>query len=418
MKFTKKIWPDILNYTLANLGLIGLDVTLFLQLSGNFHFFSWLVLIICIASIIFSIFVIKDKYTEIKKKDDEFQIFERDKFFDFIDKERLNARSSIINIVGDMSWIDQEKEKIEQLINTTNNLSMIFYYDPDVTESKQKIIDEYKRMGAKMIPYPVSGGADIKLMVIDIETEESSKMYGIERCNESGFQGFKVHIFDNYTYPIKMAKEFLRFLPLLKRTIVIGISGINNIGKTTLIGEIKRQLNNKVVVIDDPWVDIEKPKDTTSTDEKRIYSRNVALACLHKQLFDFLQVFFANADKKVIIFDRTPLDNCVFLDYNTTHDFPNIGAIRTSTKEFTKYLDLIIELKPDGNFRYNDTTYLKTDERKKIKKNISKRYVGHPNRKEYMIEFDEENFESKLSVIADEVVTFVNSKSIHPIHRF
>ena len=99
-----------------------------------------------------------------------------------------------------------------------------------------------------------------------------------------------------------------------KKKVYIGVSGINNIGKSSLCLELKQKYGNDLAIIEDSFI-----------SEAKQSSFEVSLFCLLNQVLDYRRIKSEQPNKTIFLFDRTPIDNFVFLiHYKNTNESPFI----------------------------------------------------------------------------------------------
>lgn len=332
------------------------------------NLFDWFIIILCGSGLIHTIMIV---IKEVKQNSKVLIFEEKDDFYKYIQKERKKANSSIVNLAGNLSWLRKEKDKLIALKKYKPELKIEIYYD-EIEAGLEAFIKECKDAGIVIEPYPIRNLPNIKSIVVDSKNGEEAKMYVILRYHD----GFKVHLCDKDSFSLKFAQSLISCLPKLKQKKIIGLSGINNIGKTSIATALKKHYGEKIAIIDDPFIsDYESNSDT-------------AFVCLNKQIKEYLQAL--NSDKEIILFDRTPIDNYVCLKMNYAGSSGNnkhhLVFIRTSAIELTKAFHLIVLLIPHKKYKITDTSKLKRQQRISMRDQISSLYEDYSNKKEIIIE--------------------------------
>lgn len=258
---------------------------------------------------------------------------------DFLTVARYEAENSIVNIGGDLSWLKQDIETICDIKSEHPNVHIKIYYDKSKlsSETKKLISDLQSGNIVQLIPYP-SGIPipEIRCMITDFGDSEleNCKIY-IYPKKES--ENTSKHINDKfewqeYTYKTNpnlynSVASLLSLLNSVKRhQVIVGVSGLNNTGKTSIIYKCKEilQKNFTVRIIPDDFQHISKSKDYSYINQQIIFNQ--------------LSNLNTNYKEDIIIFDRTPFDNYIYL------------VMRQMTKKFVIQSD---RAKKDLYFEYN-----------------------------------------------------------------
>lgn len=338
---------------------------------------DWSIILLCGLVLIHSILIVKK---EVEQNLNVLVFDEKNDFYKYIQKERKKANSSIVNLAGNLSWLRKEKDKLILLKQHKPELRIKIYYD-EIEEGLDVFIKECKDAGIVIEPYPIRNLPNIKSIVIDSMSGEEAKMYVILRHKD----GFKVYLCHKDSFSLKFAQSLISCFPKLKQKKIIGLSGINNIGKTSIATALKKYYGEKITVIDDPFIsDYESNSDT-------------AFVCLNKQMKEYLQAL--KSDKEIILFDRTPIDNyvCLKMCYSGVSGNTNyLVFIRESAIELTKAFHLILLLVPHKKYKITDTSKLKRKQRVSMRDQISSLYDNYSNKKDIVIEQNAQ-FKTKIN---------------------
>ncbi len=299
-------------------------------------------------------------------------------FFKYIEYQILKADNEIKNIAGDLSWLERLKDKYFT-IKKENNISIVIYYSSDKISNNSKLqclIKEYQDNGIQMISYPPEIRPNrIKGMLIDISNNERFLSFTKEKdgdficCNKyychTNEYYMALAFLNTIEAYISLKEKYEKQSTNTKQKIFIGISGINNIGKTTLCNELKQTYGNKVAIIGDPFIsDLNKS------------SFEIAIFCLLNQLIEYHRIINEYKDKSIFIFDRTPIDNFAFLiHHKNTNEYDRyIEHLKHEIKKFMLYFDVLVLMYPDEKYIWKKTSVLSPDERKKINETIQDLY--------------------------------------------
>lgn len=325
------------------------------------------------------------------------EISGRAKFFEYVDRERSKVKTSIINIAGNLSWIAEEKDSYKKFIEGNKKIQISMFYDESKIgddPKKKEIIEEYRNMGVKIEPYPINDMPYLTSMMLDVENEDETRLYVFQKDKEQD-DDFIITLYRKDAPTLKFAKAFIHSMKLYIETnkVIIGLSGINNIGKTTLSTCIKKELEDKVVIIEDTF------NGFNTSDYK------VAMECLLMQYMLFTEILY-NSKAKVILFDRTPIDNFVFLKMNIPSEDQNkIKMIKENVKKSMGLFSFVVYLKPSSKFRYRKTSHLTSNQRTKLRDNLDALYVDYPNKIEYNIDYLPNNAHmTNMQIISKDII--------------
>lgn len=233
---------------------------------------------------------------------------------DLLTVARYEAESSIVNIGGDISWLKHDIDSLRKIKSEHKSLRIIIYYDKNKLSEETKILIETLRKEniVNLIPYPEGiTPPNIRCMVTDYDfTErENCKIYTYTKVEGNGTSQHKDDRFEWNENTIKTSPELYEiitsFLQTLrksgKRQIKVGISGLNNTGKTSIILECAKMLsqNFNVRVIPDTFEITPKERNLKKSNKQIIFH----------QIIDMCTDYAAD----IIIFDRTPFDNYIYM---------------------------------------------------------------------------------------------------------
>ena len=346
--------------------------------------------------------------------------FPKKTFFPYISTQAHMATNIIRSIAGDLSWLKHQKETYEEIIQ---KIPVEIYYSDDNVKGNDEtiaLINEYKKLGVKMIPYPFNVETKyIKGLLVD--SDENAKFFSFfkeqddsiscskytKNTNEYYLAKSFIDSIDNYInlkknyISAKQDLENLNKFMQLNKTVFIGVSGLNNIGKSTLCKELKLKYGESLIVIEDSFI-----------GEVKLSSFEVALFCLLNQILEFNRLRKENPSKVIYIFDRTPIDNFTFLmlyksGLHNQYD-RYIERLEQEIKLFMMSFDIIALLTQEGkNRRYKSTTNLDVSIRTKVTDKL--KYLYHKIYSEKVVEYKiikykkEEDFKKRICEIVEDI---------------
>lgn len=343
---------------------------------SNFNFFDWfksltvLLLVVAIIAFLYEWYKILRNWGSL--------VLPKKTFFKYVAYQLSKVSHEIKNIAGDLSWLEDQKETYFSLANNSNLHIVIYYSANRVTDQTKLLITEYESKGMRMIPYPSElQPKHIKGILIDkdengkflsftkVDDGESircTKYYG--GTNEYHMATAFIDCIEKY---LKLEKQHKELSDKNKKQIFIGVSGINNIGKSSLCLQLKLKYGeNNMAIIEDSF--IREAKKSTF---------EVALFCLLNQILDYQRIKNECADKSYFLFDRTPIDNLAFLmHYQPSNEYDSyIEHLKKEVYRFMSSFDVIALLyHPDKSCRLKKTSFLEPKVRKKLPNKINELY--------------------------------------------
>ena len=114
---------------------------------------DWLVCVIALGIIIWGLYNIVNK---IRKK--YTVVLNYNLLHDFLTVARCEAENTIINIGGDLSWLDKDLESLREIKNEHSNIKIRIYYDKKSLSLNTKLLVSKirKEKIVELIPYPES----------------------------------------------------------------------------------------------------------------------------------------------------------------------------------------------------------------------------------------------------------------------
>lgn len=354
--------------------LVTISVVYFDKHRFNFsNFLDWIVLFVMLLAVVL---FLRRCYKILWKW--EKLILPKDIFFKYVAYQASKASNDIKSIAGDLSWLESQKDTYFSLAKKTN-LHIIIYYSAERVSNNERtksLIEEYKKNNIQMIPYPSDiQPRHVKGMLIDMD--ENAKFLSFTKVNDGESILCTKYYYDTNEYYIAVAfidciEKYLKikaqYEDLSNRTkkkVYIGVSGINNIGKSSLCLELKQIYGNDLAIIQDSFI-----------SEAKLSTFEVSLFCMLNQFLDYRRINVEQSNKSIFLFDRTPLDNFAFLiHYKTSSEYDRyIEHLKTEIKRFMESFDVIVLLYPEKGYRWKNTSFIKVDDRKKLPQNINELY--------------------------------------------
>ena len=198
--------------------------------------FSYILLALCIVLLLLGVFSII-KEIKISKN----ATVNKNELHNLLALARYSATCSVINFAGDLSWLKDDYNSIKEIKNLHPNVSFTVYYDIRfISEDTLPLLNKLlKENVIKAIPY--RNGSEIKsrCMLIDMEGDIDNKAIGkIYSYNRTPKDSNKFYwrSFSSLDYEFFNSIESILSTIKNQKTLnfKIGISGVNNVGKTTL----------------------------------------------------------------------------------------------------------------------------------------------------------------------------------------
>ncbi len=342
---------------------------------------------------------------------------EESMFYRYIRIKFLEA-DSIINIAGDLSWLKRQFSLHQEVVKNNPNVKIRIYYDKNKIVDK-KILDlipvyeEIENISMVNLPYDKFNSKILKGFIFNDGSPDAQLL---SVCKVEEFMKCNLYNKDSNEYAfakafIESVDSYIHLKKSYSKIIMIGVSGLNNIGKTSLCNVLKRELGDKIIIVPDSFV------------QKSSYSDlQISLFCLTNQLMTFNKLREENPEARIIVFDRTPIDNFAFLNVyiNSLEEKERnkwnvyFDRLKTEINGFMKLFDLIILMKPSANpYFQNKTTALPKNIRKEVVKMINSCYkkLKDENKVHEITvekENDEDRLRKKIFAMAQEILEKIN----------
>ncbi len=233
---------------------------------------------------------------------------------DLLTVARYEAESSIVNIGGDISWLKYDIESLRKIKKEHNDVKIRIYYDKNkLSNETRTLMEEVRKENVvNLIPYPEGiKPPNIRCMITDYDyrERENCKIFTYSKVDGNGTTQHSDDKFEWQENTIKTNPELYEiitsFLQTLtkseKHQIKVGISGLNNTGKTSIISECYKILRQKfkVFIVPDTFEFMPKEQNVKEINKQIIFKQTIEM-CTHY-------------DADIVIFDRTPFDNFIYL---------------------------------------------------------------------------------------------------------
>ena len=270
---------------------------------------------------------------------------------DLLSIARADAELSVLNIGGDLSWLQDDFLALSAVRRFKPELKFRIYYDRSRVSGKmtQLIADTYS-LGIDLIPYPHPVSPSIRCMLVDREVRDNCRVYVYSHARiPTVGEPRNKHLFLWQVFgpeSLFIMEGLSALVETLEATqthpIRIGISGLNNVGKTQLSTKLRDTLDGKYRVKLFP-------------DQFRISGSGTTVEDNYIILFSQL-MNEANGSADICIFDRTVVDNLCFLRLRSGNNNKVYQALAPKIANFIKNYDLIVHVrKSEEDFTHDST---------------------------------------------------------------
>jgi hypothetical protein len=266
-------------------------------------------------------------------------IVTRDELSVLLAVARSNATQSIHIVAGDLSWLADDLQSIIAIKSERPALHIYIHYDRHrVSRKEVKDIQELDRNGVRLLPHN-DQSLTTRFTIIDIMDSSTHRAYTYEHARIPGVTEPRSK--NQFTWKefgpdsLVVIRAFCAIIELLRRAPVeplrIGISGVNNVGKTSLANELRLVLSAdfKVHLVPDQF---------RLVNDGASFDGSVAIL-----LAELIGSEIPN-DTEIVIYDRTLLDNLLFLRVRSDQDDLYREIVKPIVSVIKTY-DLIIYVK-------------------------------------------------------------------------
>lgn len=288
-------------------------------------------------------------------------IVERTQLADLLAIARFDAETSAETLAGDLSWLEEEAPALRAIKEERPTLNISVFYDRDrVPPDSLLSVKELENSGIELVPYPRGIAPRIRCIVVDRASPDSMRAYTYQRHGSEvpGLPRAR-HQFEwqeskaSGTSVVSALSSIVAILSArLTPTVRIGISGINNVGKTTFANTLRSALqqNFTVDLIPDLFRTVENGTEL-----------NGNLRIMFEQLANNLSI----AD--VCIYDRTLIDNLCFLRMRNRQDESLYHSLAPVVAAASRILDLTFDVCSSTSSRIHKSRHVSAADRKFVR---------------------------------------------------
>ena len=360
------------------------------------------------------------------KLEDDFDV-SRDELHHLLTVARYNASCSIINVAGDLSWLSSDFETLKSIKEINPELKITIFYDKKYVQESSMIMIDYLKENhiARLIPYSDYHIA-MKFMITDFsfepEMKSQSKIFVYPKSDGARFDKKFETRFLWKSFNTKDREIYMSLWSMLNilekvsdQHFRLGISGVNNVGKTTIAKRCLARLTSKYATrLYDDYFD--------NYNGKTLYDN---LCIILSQ-----QIQEQTCDSEINIFDRPLIDNFFYLcmreeelreSYSNTksnkkhltHLHPSIEYIYESmlhnvSMQMKKY-DLILFIRKKNDMFDVSTSNVQSAQRKRIHTMLSNFYNSADFKGRVLVyDVDHNDFDNSIDEIVNLVVNEID----------
>lgn len=315
---------------------------------------------------------------------------------------RNHAETTADTIGGDLSWIFDEKGALAALKKARPELIIRVFFDKARASSEAlAAAEDLKLAGISMIAYTFAPPA-IRCLILDAESDNARRVFVYPRGSSEQVgqeQTFKwLELEPKDTVAVTMVSYFKHIKRARVRPTVIGISGVNNVGKTTLANKLLERLrattDRSVELVPDQFREVARP--TTVDGNVRIL--------FHQVLSQ------AKGDPALRLLDRTLADNLCFLKVRGQDSL--YQQLAPLVADAMKKVDLIIDVRNTNEDSPMDTSFVNGDQRQKLRRHTDDFFTTYGiSRLRVAIEKDtfESSIDSAVVACMKEIQALINT---------
>lgn len=343
--------------------IITIFLTWFMR-TGAFQFItsSWLdwTILIILGFIAFTGYILlTSKYQQKQIK------VTRSELSDIISVYRSEAELSVINISGDLSWLKDDYRFLFATRKAKQDLQIKIFCDRSgIPLESIKMIEELNSIGIEFFSYPFSISPFLKCIFVDRSNLENRRLYTIAhhkspKMGEPREQN--QFILKEYgpepSFEIESINALITTLESIQRNpMKIGISGVNNVGKTRIATKLRDCLSKKFKV------QFFADQFFLSGNGTKIKDNFIILCS------QLLTKEDPNVD--ICIYDRTLVDNLCFMMLRDKDDRLYYRELLSLFAQIVKNYELIVDVHRADDDYSTDTKLLKGSDRICIRKSL------------------------------------------------
>ena len=382
-------------------------ITIFLawfMRTGAFQFrvLSWLdwTILIILGFIAFNVFILlTSKFQQKQIK------ITRSELSDIISVVRSEAELSVINISGDLSWLKDDYHFLLATKKAKPDLQIKIFCDrSSVPFESIEMIKELNSFGIEFFSYPFSISPFLKCIFVDRSNLENRRLYTIahHRRPKTG-EPREQHpfIWKEYgpepSFEIESINALITTLESIQMSpIKIGISGVNNVGKTLIATKLRNCLSKKFKV-------------QFFADQFFLSGNGTNIKDNHIILYSQL-LAKEDPNAEMCIYDRTLVDNMCFMMLRDKRDkddrlYPKLLFLFA---QIVKNYELIVDVHRTDNDYSTDTKLLKGSDRIHIRKSLDSFFETYDVQK-LDVFTDTKNLEQSINQIVEMLYNRISS---------
>ncbi len=409
MKRIKGIYKILLPFT-AHLGSIVTILAAWFMRSGSFVFHvedrkDWIVaLVLLVIAVSGSVLIIRQFTIP------EHFVVSRRELSDLVAVARADAEVSVTNVGGNLTWLEDDFDSLKALRRDKPNVTVKIYCNRSSVPARMAdLVRALSDVGIEFISYPPMVVPQIKCMLIDKSNQDSLRVYAYSRHGISGvgvpreehqflWESFsrKSSSIINAVIAFENVVESLKTEP-----IRVGITGLNNVGKTTLATKLFQLLNVKTPA--------KLYRDEFRTAEKITFEDN----CL---------ILFSQFGKEIIpeadinVYDRTLVDNLCFLRVRLGKNDAFYHELAPQVASVAKRFDLIIDIDSKFDAGIKATKLVTATDRKLVRKTLNDFFSNHGITKLTINDTDlrsETEMDKAVNQIAEQVMSIYRMRGLN-----
>ena len=340
-------------------------------------------------------------------------IVTRNEVSDLLAAGRIDAERSIDIVAGDLSWLSDDLESLVELKRQKPYVRVSLYYDRHRVSAHElpqvKVLDA---SGITLRPYP------------DGSSSPSARFTLLDRTNPATVRAF---VYNRIAAPpidqqrmdnlfrwrefgpndSVLIDSFMTILNSIEQTnppcMSIGILGLNNVGKTTLSQKLRTLLSRNY-------------RTRIIPDQFRLYNNG---STVEKSL-EILATELLNVDKEknadIVIYDRTPLDNLLFLRLRA-NDYHAFSRIAAAVDNFMETIDMIVIVRKEPEDFTTPTSYVTGSERYRVQQMFESYFQTH-NLERWEVVLRKQAFlddvDDAAEGLRDEIIRIYHERRIAP----
>ena len=374
----------------AHLGSVGTIFTVYFFRVGSFAFdaTSWVDWVVCA---VLALVVASGLYITIRElRRSNGVIVERTELTNLLAVGRVDAETSAETLAGDLSWLEEEAPALRAVKEARPTLRITVFYDRDrVPPDLLLRVSELEDCGIELIPYPRGIVPRIRCMVVDRALPDATRActYVRHGCEVAGVprprHQFEWHeLSPSNTIVVSALSSMIAILrSTMTPTFRIGISGINNVGKTTCAARLRCMLQQRFTVDLIP-------------DHFRTVGNGTELDDNSRMLFEQLADNHSNAD--VCIYDRTLIDNLCFLRMRNRQNESLYHKLAPVVASASTMLDLTVDIRAPANSPIRKTTHVSAADRKFVRRALDEFFSTYGVNR-LRVEVDPDDFDASIN---------------------